>query len=127
MIITAIEVKVNPGEYSKQGLQGDAEVSVTMRYTGTRLEASMLAALLKPGSQTPPQEFWDALDWGEVKPLANPAVTLHILPIMPNGQDGQKQIVAIRPGTSIEVPMYWMQTGDDMPRIISGTVQIGVV
>jgi len=73
MNLMAIEVRTElrdgPPMFQHTEVRHDAELLVTLRYAASPLEANIVASLLVPGSSTPPRAFWDALDYGDVKPV----------------------------------------------------------
>jgi hypothetical protein len=122
MQIKAIEVRTSLGGQPEEP-RSDAEVTVTMRYIGSRLEASILADMLKPGSRTPPPEFWEALDYGDVKPAVPANAILHITPTLP---PGAPTVCSVAPGVTTEIAMQWMVQVDGEARVVTGAVNVYV-
>jgi len=69
VLLKRIDLRTGLREVSEEGRRSSVEVTVTMKFMASPTEASVLGSLLLPGSSTPPRAFWDALDYGDVKPL----------------------------------------------------------
>lgn len=59
----AITTKMAPRD--ENGLQGESEILVTLRYSGSPDEGAWLNEMLVQ-AKYPPTAFWEALDWGMV-------------------------------------------------------------